>query len=295
MGHPFSGLSAFPITPGDGRGAVDWSALDRIIARLVAARVDSIGALGSTGGYAYLPRETRTEVLARIVAAAGGIPVAAGIGAPGLSLVLDAERDAAEAGAAALLLAPVSYQPLREDEVFGLYRAVAAEAGLPVILYNNPGTTGFTFSPELIARIGALPGVTAVKMPPKPDPAAEIADLRAALPESVCLGYSGDAMIAAAFRAGAEGWFSVLGGTFPEVCRAMTDAGLCGDAAGLAALDARLAPVWRLFAAMGSYRVIHAAAGLAGYGVALPPLPVLPLAGEELQAVRTGFEQAELL
>ena len=294
MRPAFSGICAFPITPGDGLGAVDWDVLDRITDRLAAARVDSIGALGSTGDYAYLPRATRAEVARRIVAGAAGIPVAVGIGAPALSLVLENARDAAGAGAAALLLAPVSYQPLRAEEVFGLYQAVVAEVGLPVILYNNPATTGFSFTPELIAQIGALPGICAVKMPPTPDPAAEIAALRAMLPQRVTLGYSGDATIAAAFRGGAEGWFSVLGGTFPEICREMTDAALGGDAARLDAIDARLAPLWRLFAAMGSYRVIHAAAALAGYGPALPPLPLRPLAGKELQAVRTALEQAEL-
>lgn len=295
MTHPFAGLSAFPITPADGRGGVDWDALDRIIARLVAARVDSIGALGSTGSYPYLPRQTRAEIAARIVAGAKALPVAVGVGAPSLAEVLENARDAAGAGAAAILLAPVTYQPLREADVFELYRLAAAESGLPVVLYNNPGTTGVTFSADLIARIGALPGVTAVKMPPNADPGGEIAALRAALPGGVCLGYSGDAMIARALRAGAEAWFSVIGGTFPEACRAMTDAAQAGDWNRLEALDARLAPVWALFGRIGSYRAIHAAAGLAGFGDPVPPLPILPLQGEELQAVRAAFEQADLL
>lgn len=295
MTHLFAGLSAFPITPADARGHVDQTAFERISARLVSAKVDSIGLLGSTGGYAYLPRGLKAELTAQAVALSGGLPVAVGVGAPALTAVLENARDAAEAGAAALLLAPVSYQPLREAELFELYRLVAAEAGLPVILYNNSGTTGVTFSPELIARIGALPGITAVKMPPRPEPGAEIAALRAALPADVLLGYSGDAMIAAAFRAGAEGWFSVLGGLFPEICREMTDAALAADWARLGEIDGRLTPVWHLFAAHGSYRVIHAAAEIAGYGPTLPPLPLLPLLGEDQRAVAAALEQAGLL
>lgn len=287
----FHGLSAFPITPMDGRGHVDAASLVRLVGDLAAAGVQSIGLLGSTGSYAYLPREVRAEVTALAVAAAGGVPVVTGIGAPGLGMVLDHARDAAEAGAAALLLAPVSYQPLREEEVFTLYRIVAAEAGLPVVLYNNPGTTGVAFSPALIARIGALPNVVAVKMPPTASPAAEIPALRAALPASVTLGYSGDAKFAGALAAGAEAWFSVLGGLFPKPCLAM----LAADAEGLAALDARLAPVWELFGRLSSYRVIHAAAGIMGYGAPVPPLPVLPLQGEELAAVEAALTQAGLL
>ena len=55
----FRGLSAFPITPADACGRVDTEALGRLLERLHAAGVDSIGLLGSTGGYMYLTREER--------------------------------------------------------------------------------------------------------------------------------------------------------------------------------------------------------------------------------------------
>lgn len=50
-------------------------------------------------------------------------------------------RDAAEAGADGLLLAPVSYQKLTEEEVYQHFEAVATAGGLPLCIYNNPGTT----------------------------------------------------------------------------------------------------------------------------------------------------------
>ena len=57
----FSGLSAFPLTPMNETG-IDEKAFVRLIKRLVAAGVDSIGALGSTGSYAYLSRDERMRV-----------------------------------------------------------------------------------------------------------------------------------------------------------------------------------------------------------------------------------------
>ncbi|TXN55970.1 dihydrodipicolinate synthase family protein, partial [Methylobacterium sp. WL18] len=63
MPNRISGLSAFPITPSDADGRVDAAALRRLLDRLVEARVDSIGLLGSTGTYAYLsPDERRRAV-----------------------------------------------------------------------------------------------------------------------------------------------------------------------------------------------------------------------------------------
>src|SRR5699024_3507127 len=65
-------------------------------------------------------------------------------------------RTAEAAGAKGLLLAPVSYQPLTDDEVFALFRTVAEETSLPIAVYDNPGTTHFTFSTELYARLAEL-------------------------------------------------------------------------------------------------------------------------------------------
>ena len=56
-------------------------------------------------------------------------------------------RDAEAAGADGLLLAPVSYTPLLDDEVFEHFRAVAGATALPICIYDNPATTGFTLPP----------------------------------------------------------------------------------------------------------------------------------------------------
>ncbi|MBT1158499.1 dihydrodipicolinate synthase family protein [Aminobacter anthyllidis] len=52
-------MSAFPITPADRSGRVDVDALRKLVSRLIAAEVDSIGLLGSTGIYVYLTRDER--------------------------------------------------------------------------------------------------------------------------------------------------------------------------------------------------------------------------------------------
>ncbi|UHJ58989.1 dihydrodipicolinate synthase family protein [Vibrio furnissii] len=57
----FSGLSAFPLTPMN-ETRIDEAAFVGLIERLTTAGVDSIGALGSTGSYAYLTREERARV-----------------------------------------------------------------------------------------------------------------------------------------------------------------------------------------------------------------------------------------
>ena len=146
----FTGLSAFPITPANDAGVVDTQALSGILEKLVAAHVDSIGLLGSTGIYVYLTREERRRaVKAAVETVKGRTPLIVGVGALRTDAAIDLAQDAAAEGADALLVAPVSYAPLRDDEVFQHFVAIAGATDLPIIIYNNPGTTHFHFSAEL--------------------------------------------------------------------------------------------------------------------------------------------------
>ena len=152
------GLSAFPITPADASGKVDVSALRRLVAPLCQAGVNSIGLLGSTGSYPYLSSAERRRALeAALEEAAGRAPVLVGVGALRTDEAVRLAQDAQVAGAAAGLLAPVSYTPLSDDEVYEHFATVARESRLPLCIYDNPGTTHFRFSSVLVGRLSHLP------------------------------------------------------------------------------------------------------------------------------------------
>lgn len=270
-----TGLSAFPLTPISDQGTDD-AAFRGLVTRLAGAGVDSIATLGSTGSYAYLDRDERRHVVGMAVAEAGDVPVIAGIGATRTRDVLRHAEDAQGAGASGLLLAPVSYQPLTPEEVLALFVEVDAASSVPIIVYDNPGTTRFTFSDELHGRIAALPHVTSIKITPVEGGSAAVAQrltsLRSHLPPDVTVGISGDPVAADALAAGCDGWYSVLAGILPGPCREIVDAVSAGDTTHALELSGRLQPLWDLFAAHGSYRVVSALAeelGLVGH----PNLP----------------------
>lgn len=297
MPTPISGLSAFPITPSDADGRVDAAALRRLLDRLVEARVDSIGLLGSTGTYAYLsPDERRraVEVAAEVVA--GRVPLLVGIGALRTDDAIRHAQAARTAGADVGLLAPVSYTPLTDDEVYRHFAAVAGEGGLPLVIYDNPATTHFRFSPALIGRIARLPGVVAAKCPaPEPSAAeAGLASLTEAVPTEFPVGFSGDWNVTEALLAGGTVWFSVAGGLFPKTCLAIVRAVEAGDAARARALNEALAPLWALFKAHSSLRVVYALADHLGLCHAEPPRPILPLPPEVRADIVSTVERLNL-
>lgn len=277
----FQGLSAFPITPATADGQVIGDDLRALLQPLQAAGVDSVGILGSTGSYAYLDRAARLDAVRIAAAALGDLPLIVGVGALRSDAAVALARDAAEAGAQGLLLAPVSYTPLTQDEAFAHFSAVAAATDLPLCIYNNPSTTHFQFSQDLLARLADLPTIKAVKMPlPAGTVAADLAALAPRLPADFLIGYSGDWGCADALLAGAAAWYSVVGGILPAPALALTRAAMAGDAAQTAAINARFAPLWGLFQTHGSLRVVYVIAQILGLTQAQPQRPILPLSAQ---------------
>ncbi|SDS53636.1 4-hydroxy-tetrahydrodipicolinate synthase [Paraoerskovia marina] len=242
-------LSAFPLTPFHD-DQVDQGAFARLIERLVSSGVDSITELGSTGSYAYLDADERVRVAQLAVHHSGPTPVVIGVGDLRTSHVLAHVESAGQAGAAGLLLAPVTCQALTAD------------------------------------GIAQLPGIASIKIPGVPtDPseaAEHVAAIRAAIPEHVTIGVSGDAFGATCLSAGCDAWYSVIAGTLPGPAIAITRAARAGRATAATEESEWLTPLWTLFAEFGSLRVTAAIAEHLGLVRSRSlPLPIQALANDE--------------
>ena len=295
----FTGLSAFPITPITASG-VDEKGFSHIISRLTEARVDSMGILGSTGSYAYLTREQRRRIATLAKQHAGEIPVMVCVGAVSTDAILHLSDDAQAAGADALLLPAVSYQSLRDEEVFALFETVTRHVSVPVCIYDNPGTTHFTFTDELHGLLSSLEGIHSVKIPGGPDNPAAVAErvdaLRQHLRPGVTIGISGDAYAGLGLNAGCEVWYSVCGGLFPVTAKQITEAAAANDRERVTTLTTRLEPLWALFRKhRGSLRVIAAAAGVLGLtDTDCLPRPLQPLSVGDIADIAGVIRALEL-
>lgn len=289
----FTGLSAFPLTPTDQDGRLQPEVLQRHLDRVVSARPASIGLLGSTGSYVYLGVEDRMRTLrVAVETVQGRVPMIVGVGALRTDHAVALAKDAAKAGAQGLLLAPVSYQKLTDEEVFQHVRAVAEAADLPLCLYNNPGTTNFTFGVPLIARLSTLPNIDAIKMPSPANGAFadELSAIRAVTPHAFRVGYSGDWVAKTALLAGADAWFSVVAGLLPKAASKLAHAAMVGNVEKASRIDAAFDPLWQLFKQFGSFRVMYAIADHLDGGQLLPPRPILPLGTLERDKVHAALE-----
>ncbi|MDN7132858.1 dihydrodipicolinate synthase family protein [Halomonas sp. MC140] len=292
----FTGLSAFPLTPMNEQG-IQERELRYLVAYLANAGVDSIGVLGSTGSYAYLSQVERARVAQLSVETAASVPVVVGIGALRTRDVLANAESAQQAGASGVLLAPVSYQKLTDNEVFDLYETVCRSLSVPLCVYDNPGTTHFEFSDELHGRIAQLSQVHSIKIPPVASEVevarARVERLRKLIPDGVTIGISGDAVAGVGLQAGCDAWYSVFGGLFPQQALAITGAAQKGDMQLVQTLSDALEPLWALYRDYGgSLRVAATIAELTGK-VSQPclPQPLKTLQGDSRKRVEQVLKQ----
>lgn len=294
----FHGLSAFSLTPTDADGIVQTQALSALIDHIKTADVQSIGLLGSTGGYAYLTREERQRTIhAAVECLNGTIPLIVGVSALRTDEAQALARDAQALGASGLLLSPMSYTPLTDEEVFQHFMAVAQATDLPLCIYNNPGTTKFTFDVTLIQRLANVANIVAIKMPLPADGdfTDEIARLRAVTPSGFAIGYSGDWGAADALLAGCDAWYSVIAGLLPVPALKLTQAAATQNLEKAREIDQSFAPLWSLFEEFGSFRVMYVIADLLGLCSIEPPRPILPLTEPARDRVRQALLHIEVL
>jgi 1-pyrroline-4-hydroxy-2-carboxylate deaminase len=214
------GIHAAIVTHFDAGLNVDHAAIDAEIRRLIDAGIDGVIPNGTVGEGGSLSREERSETVATAVrAAAGRAPVCAGISAPTAEQAIAYGQDAKRAGAeSVMLLPPLLYRADRREltEFFG---SVARVVDLPIMLYNNPESSGSDLKPELIEELAReVPSIVAVK--DCSGDARRIAELVGGCPNTSVL-VGGDDWALEGFCAGAAGWVSGVADVFPAECVAL--------------------------------------------------------------------------
>jgi 4-hydroxy-tetrahydrodipicolinate synthase len=149
----FSGVHTALVTPLL-RDAVDYASLARLIDFQLAAGVQGLVAVGTTGESPTLDYEEHIEVIRfTLERVAGRVPVLAGTGSNSTTEQTYLTQRALDVGAQAfLLVAPYYNKPSQE----GLYRHFAAAARLtdkPIILYSIPARCGVEIAVSTVKRL----------------------------------------------------------------------------------------------------------------------------------------------
>ena len=164
---PPKGIIVYPVTPFSAEdNSVDMEALDLVTDHLLNNTLSSaIVFMGSAGESAYLNEDEWKNVAEHSVQhVSKAMPVIIGIGELTTSGAIRKAQYAERIGADALMVIPVSYWKLTDDEVFDYFSAIAEKTNLPIMAYNNPATSGLDMSPALLLRlVREIENVTMIK------------------------------------------------------------------------------------------------------------------------------------
>ena len=160
----FHGVFPYLVSPVDADGKVRTDVLGQLCDDLIKAGVHGLTPLGSTGEFAYLNAEQRTAVVqATIEAAAGRVPVVAGVVSTATSDAVAQARAYQKLGADGVLAILEAYFPLQDAQVESYFRAIADAVDIPVVIYTNPQFQRSDLSLDVIERLAAHPRIGYIK------------------------------------------------------------------------------------------------------------------------------------
>ncbi len=272
-------------TPFDADLRVDEAAVAGLLAHLVEHGSDGVVMAGTTGEASTLTDDEKVALYAQAVREVGGrASVVAGTGSNDTAHSVHLTRLAAEAGVDAVLVVTPYYNRPPRAGIIGHVAAIA-EVGVPVVLYNIPGRTTLNMEPDLIAELGEIPGVTAVKQA-NPD----VAECRVVAETSGLDLYAGnDDMLLDVARMGGAGVISVASHLAGEHMARVVEAVRRGDDDEAARLDEELAPLYEGLFVTTSPILIKAALEMTGLipsaRLRLPLVEATPVQRDILRSV----------
>jgi len=163
------GVCTIALTPFTDEGDVDERSIGSLCEFYVESGVHGITILGIMGEAHKLSDAERRAVTQRYVSAVGErVPVVVGCSALATKVTAERAREAEEAGASAIMVAPPNNQK-NLDLVFEHYRRVAEAVSVPVVVQDEPVNTGVVMPAPFIARlVDEIEGCRYVKLEEAP-------------------------------------------------------------------------------------------------------------------------------
>lgn len=289
----FTGSLVALITPFES-GRVDETALRRLVDWHVGQGTHGLVPVGTTGESPTLdPHEHGRVVEIVVEQAAGRIPVMAGAGSNNTREALAFDRQAATAGADAVLHVTGYYNRPNPAGIVAHFEALSAQGGPPIFVYNVPARTAVDIDVGTMARLAALERVVGVK--------DATADLARPLREGLRIGehflrLSGEDATAVAYNAaGGRGCISVTANIAPALCARMQQACIEGDFREAMRVQQTLMPLHEALFCEPSPAGVKYAAALLGLCAPDCRLPIAPLAESSRETIRAAMRGAGLL
>lgn len=183
---------------------------------------------GTTGEAATLSEAERASIIEfTAVYTRSRMKVIAGIGGNDTLAAANAARRAERLGADALLLTTPYYNKASSEGIVRHFAYVAEHSELPLIVYNVPGRTGVSCTPEHYARLAEIPRINGVKE--ASGDISLVSRTRHLCGDALNIWSGNDDQTLPMLALGAKGVISVASNIVPQVMATLCAAALSGD------------------------------------------------------------------
>lgn len=296
MLEKFRGAYPVIITPMNEKEEIDWKGLKDNIEYFVSEGVAGIVVNGSTGEFVSLSKEERFKIVETAVAQINGrIPLLVGTAAETTKEAIEYTQQAEAAGASGALLINSYYAHPKEEEIYEHFKAVAKSVRFPIMIYNNPFTSGVDISTETILRVGRdIENITHVKE--SSGDIRKVRDISRKGKDFIDPFCGADDLVLESFLVGATGWISVAGNAAPKLVTNLFDAFQNNELEKAWELYDQLLPLCSFIEESGKYvQIIKRVMDLKGLSGGPSRKPRLPLTEEEDKTLQAILENLFVL
>ena len=284
--NQFKGIIAYPITPFDENEKVDIKLYKQLLERLIVSGSHAVAPLGSTGVMPYLNDEEKKAITeATVEQTKGRVPILVGVSNLTTEKTIYHAKAAEKAGADAVMIIPMSYWKLSDDEIVKHYDTVAKQISIPIMAYNNPATAGIDMSPALLKRLLEIPNVTMIKE--STGDVQRMHYLKKELGEDVAFYNGSNPLALSAFAAGAAGWCTAAPNLIPELNIALYNAIQNNDLNEAQKVFYKQINLLKFIVEKGLPRAIKSGLNSMGIDGGKLRKPLLPLTGKESSELST--------
>ncbi|HSS37315.1 MAG TPA: 4-hydroxy-tetrahydrodipicolinate synthase [Polyangia bacterium] len=289
----FTGVITALVTPFRG-DAVDEEALRRLVEEQIAAGIDGLVPVGTTGESPTVTVEEHIRIIEIVVQAAKKrVPVVAGTGSNSTRETIELSAAARKVGADGLLLVTPYYNRPGQEHLYRHFKAVIDAVPLPAILYNVPTRTASDLLPDTFARLAELPQVVGIKE--ATGSITRAAQVLSRVSDRIAVLSGDDAVTVPLYALGGKGVISVVSNVAPAPMAAMWDAAAAGDWKKARELYFKMLPLAEgLFVEVNPIPVKAALAMMGRMNDELRA-PLYPLAAQHREKLRTQLRDAGLL
>lgn len=290
------GCATALVTPFTTDGAVDESALRRLVEYQIAGGVELLVPCGTTGESATMTETEDQQVIKLVIdTAKGRARVIAGTGSNATAAAIEYSQTAQALGADAVLVVAPFYNKPTQDGLYAHFRAVAESVrDLPVVIYNVPGRTSSNITAQTTLRLARdVPNIVAVKE--ASGNLSQIMEILRDRPDNFRVLSGDDSFTFPLLALGAEGLISVAANEAPALMSQMINLALQGDWLEARDLHYRLLPLMEVNFIESSPGPVKAALAMMGLIEESYRLPLVPISEQSKTKLRSVLGELGLL